>query len=239
MNFLEIVQMAARESMVMEPGTPDTVVGQSGLAANFVAWVADSYDTLQLKRPRWDWMRRTITSNPLTINVAAYSAAALGITSFGRWIQDYDDSSGSTYFPVSIYSVANGVAFESPLPFMKWEMFRQKYLRGTVAASSPQNWSIKPDTQELVVGPAPSAPMILNIEHVKGKQDRLALDATVPELPVEHHPLLAYLGLLRAQNGDQASPMAVQVAKDYVAEHLNILDREENVGFSIGSDPIA
>lgn len=239
MTFLEIVQMACRESMVVNPGSPDTVVDQDGLLLNFVNWVADGWDTLQLKRPRWSWMRRRITSNVLTIGTGSYSAAALGITSFGRWLPDYDPGDGTTYFTVYAYLASQGVAYSAPLPYMRWETFRATYLRATVANNTPTNWSIDPQTKEMVIGPKPSAAAYLDIDYVKGKQDRLALDATVPELPEEHHPLLAYIGLARAQRADEASPAAVANAVAYVDEHMRLLEREENAGFVIGGDPIA
>lgn len=239
MNFLQIVQMACRESMVVQPDSPDTVVGQSGLLNNFVNWTADSWDTLQGTRPRWGWMRKTVTGTPLTVGIGRYTAAALGISSFGSWIEDYTDNQGDPYFPVSIYQTSQGVAYEGPLPFMRWEPFRSTYLRGSVANNIPSAWSIDPSTREILFGPAPSVAITPVLEYVKGKQTRLAADGDVPELPTEHHPLLAYLALLRGMKTDTMEAGAIANAQDYVRDHMRILDREENGFYSVGGDPIA
>lgn len=223
----------------MDPGTPSTVVDQTGLAANFVGWVADAWDDLQMKRPRWRWMRRRAYSTPTTANVSVYLASALGITSFGRWLPDYELADGSLYNTMTCYLQSQGVAYEGPLTYLPYESFSLMYLRGSVSASIPAAWTIDPETGALVLGPAPNAAYILGMEFIKGKQARLALDATVPELPLAHHNLLAYLGLLRAQNTDGATALAIQTARDYVDTHMRILEREQYTVFTVGGDPIA
>jgi len=238
-NFLEIVKMACRESRIVDPGSVQTVVDQTGIIGDFVAWCADAWDDLQLERPRWSWMIREAAATALTVGVANYASTSFGITSFGQWIPDYQDPDSNTVFNVTIYRQDQGVAYENALPFMAWDAFTVNYRRGSVANGPPANWSINPANNELHVGPAPDVIYMLKPRYIKGQQDRLALDATEPELPTRHHKMIAYLGVQRCAERDTLPPDVVAVAEKFVKRARVALDREQLGGYTVGGEPIA
>lgn len=230
--------MACRESRIVEPDSFETVVGQVGLINDFVQWCADAWDDLQIERPRWRWMIREASATALTVNVANYAASYFGITSFGQWIEDYDDGDGGTIYNVTIYRQDQGVAYETHLPYLNWDAFTSAYRRGSVASNFPQHWSINPENGELHVGPAPNVVYMLKPRYVKGQQSRLALDATEPELPSRHHKLIAYLGAQRCAERESLPPEITAAINRAVSRGKVNLDREQNGGYSVGGEPI-
>lgn len=241
MNFLEIVKMACRETRIADPSGVISVVDQTGIIGDIVAWCADAWDDLQLERPRWYWMIRELAATALTASVSRYAAAAsFGISSFGNWIPDYEDADGNTVYNVTMYRQDQGAAYEAPLPYMAWDAFNRTYRRGTVTANAPQHWSVDPATNEMLVGPAPDSTYtyMLKVRYVKGQQDRLEEDADEPELPTRHHKLIAYLGLQRCAEKDTLPAEVVAAADKYVKRAKVALDREQNGGYTVGGDPI-
>jgi len=239
LNFLEICQMAARETQVVEDGLPETTINQVGILGSIVKWVNDSWKRLQLKRPRWKWMRRRWTAtSATTVDLARYSASALGITRFSRWITDTRRSDGSVYQPLTMYLEATGISDEGPLQFIEWDIYVERYLRGSVDSNRPIEWSIDPQTRDLMLGPPPNDAFILKGECVVSPQV-LDGDDDEPELPEDFHELIAWLAVERAQNADEATPQAIQTAMDQVKEIGRLLDREQNDPYTIGGDPIA
>lgn len=237
MNFLEIVQFAAIEAGTFEPGEPSTVADQTGALKTLVHWCRESYKTIQVKRPYWDWKRATFTGS-ITAASASYSYTAFGITSWARWVKDSIRADGSTYRPLSIYKTSDGVSFEQPLPFMRWDEFRSIYLRGSVPASTPAAWTINPRTKEIVFGPAPNANFTVNGEHILG-EEILVNDDDEPLMPVAMHPAIAWGAVKMLQEGDEATAQAIVSATEKYTDYMRHLDRDEYEETTFGGDPLA
>jgi hypothetical protein len=239
LNFLQICQMAARETQMIERGLPTTTVDQVGILGDIVDWVNDNYKTLQLERPMWRWMRRQFTAtSTTTVGRSRLSATTAGITSFSRWVKDYVLSDGSLYRPMSIYLASLGVSDEVPLTFIDYEVYRLRYLRSTVVNNRPIEWTIDPQTGDMLLGsPADDAYQIKG-ECVAGPEV-LSGDDAVPSLPTDHHELLAWMTVTSAAEADNATSDAAQRAARKTSGFGRILDREQNQGFTIGGEPIA
>jgi hypothetical protein len=231
--------MAARETQMIERGQPTTTVDQVGILGDIVDWVNDNYKTLQLERPSWRWMRRQFTATAATtVGAYQFSSSSLGITRFSRWVRDYPLADGSLYRPMSIYLQSSGVADEVALTFIDYEVYRLRYLRGTVVNNRPIEWTIDPQTGDMLIGAPADNAYIIKGENIVGP-DVLSGDSDVPELPEDHHEILAWMTVLSASEADNATSDASMRAQNKVAMFGRVLDREQNQGFSIGGEPIA
>lgn len=178
------------------PGTaPATVVGQSGRAADLVAWAAEAYNDIQRERNGgWRWLRRPFTVNVIA-NTASYAYGActdvktgLAITRFREW--DLDDRE-----PPLIYLVADGKATEKELCVSTWPDFRYQFVRGTHTPAYPYQVTEDQDGK-LYVGPTPDATYTVTGSYWAANQT-LALDADIPEMPADFHMLIPYRGLVK------------------------------------------
>ena len=240
MNFLEIVQYAARESLVIEPGLPSTVVSQEGRLNNLVYYCANEWKRIQNLRPDWKWMRRrTSFSTSAVAVITSFSAAAIGITRFGSWMKDRERSDLSgTWYSFTYYLTSDGVAYEQQLPFMEYDLFNLTYLRGTQTAAPPQAWSIDPQTGYILIGPPSDAIYTIKCHYIIGEQT-LSANTDEPEFPTKHHPMIAWGALRNFVRADEAPASVVENAKDMYDDFFRALDREQYEQYEIGGQPIA
>jgi hypothetical protein len=216
-TFLEIVQKVSRESGTVS-SVPSTVVSQTGRVLKVVNWVNDAWAEIQNDRANWRWMRKEF-SNALSENTFKYTPASFNLTDFSRWVED--DSS------VTIYDATIGVSDEGILRPLTWEEWRIKYGRGTQNANKPTEYCIT-EANELAVGPKPDAATTgytVRGEYYTGNQD-LALDATVPNMPVRFHDCIAWLALLKLYGADEAQDQYARIEPRYSVMRM-ALERDQ------------
>ena len=243
MTFLELCQLVAEESGMVDGTNPTTVTGQVGILAKIVRITAEVWRKIQLARPNWKWMRAEFTSSALAAVappiVAKYTAVALmGATLALRWGRWFEDDVLGGYYPMSIYDSSIGVSDESKLTQMSWTAFRDKYMRGSQTAGRPIEWAISP-AGELCLGPNPSiSTYIVKGEYWKSPQ-LLVEDGDEPEVDAQYHTGIAYTAVTKLNSGDEASPQAIKDARDEANKWLDDLERDQLPNFTFGGGPIA
>jgi hypothetical protein len=230
MNFLQLCRRVAEISGTVA-GVPDftTVAGATGRVAQVVGWVRDAYVDIQNERPDWLWMRRTFTA-PLTIGQIEYSAADLGITNFGSWI---DDLPAEGWRNLTIYETGDQEQ-EGEITQIPYPLFRQQYLRGVHDANKPTEWAISPQS-ELLFGNKPDKAYIVSGEYRQAPQE-LALDADVPEMPAQFHGLIVHEAIRLMARSDEAFQVITVQTQQY--ERLRnplVIQQTPPVSFGGGS----
>lgn len=236
MTFLEICQLAAIHSGVIEPGMPESVEDQSGELLVLVTRVRESWKFLQKRRRRWAF-KRNVFSATVTAETGSVSYASLNITSFSRFMLDTKRADGSVYQPVTYYTSALGVDYETPLTFMEFDVFRETYLRGTQTSTLPLVYAIMP-SGEMALGPKPAESIVLKGEYFAG-EEILELDGDEPSAPAEHHDLIAWHAVTTMNAVDEATPQSIAFAMQQYDERSVLLDRDELEPFTVGGEPIA
>lgn len=212
-TFLQLCADMVRESGAIG-AAPASVGGQTGRQEKAVDWVRDAWTQIQAEQPDYNFLRASF-SQALSIGVTSYTPAALGITSFARWVVDTPE-----YQPVTIYESGNQ-AQEVELRFIPYANWRISYDRGTHDANKPICWSIAPD-RSLVVGPKPDKAYILRGDYQRGPQV-LAADGDIPIMPDQYHQVIVWRAIMSLCGHDEAGA-AYQFAK---ARHDPIIKNME------------
>lgn len=227
MNFLQIVQMAARESGTVSGVLPLSVSGQTGRLNKFVKWCEVAWTQIQNENGSWRWMRGEFSAD-LSASTARYSAASFSITRWAEWITEPQS--------LSIYKKSLGVSDENALSFLEWKDWRIKYDRGVQVNDRPIEVATTP-ANELAFGPIPDATYTVKGEFRKAPQI-LAADADVPEMPARFHELIAWEALLLMAEHDEAE-LHIAVALRRSRRLWDDLRRDQLPTVYIASGPLA
>lgn len=195
-TFLQLCQQVGRDSGLLANNGPSTVVSQTADARKVVNWVIQAWRTIQLSQDHWRWMRKEFSFASLTPNTARYTATALSITDWARWVTEIDT--------LTLYLTATGVSDEGELRWMGWHDYRRSYERGTQVAARPVYAAISP-ADELCFGAKPDLAYTVRGEYYATPQI-LALDADVPECPTMYHDLIAWKAMELAQGHEVDFP---------------------------------
>lgn len=236
MNFLQICQMAARESGSIPPEQVTSVEGQTGRLAKLIYWVQEAYRQIELKRRDWLWKRDEFSQALVAGGTGRYTAASLGITRFGAWVQD-DLVRTPNYFPMTIYLTATGTSDENYLRQMPWIDFRTTYLRGSQTNDRPQRWSISP-AKEFCLGPVPNDAFTVRGEYYKGAQT-LTENTSEPELPEEFHSMIAWEAVRLLELEGEAPEGRYILVRDEHQRYMTRLERDHLPEIILGGSPIA
>lgn len=217
-TYLELCQMAARESGTVSGVQPSSTVNQTGRLAKICSWVNQAWNRIQMHREHWSWMRSEFTGETIA-GVSAYTAAAWGLTNVARWMVD-QDSSG--YLPVTIYKTATGVSDEGEIRFIDYNTWRSRYGRGAQSNNRPIEYSISP-ANEFLLGPIPDDVYTVNGEFFRTSQ-QFSADADTPlGLPERFHDIIAWRAVLLLAEHDEGVTQIATAASNY----KNLLDSLE------------
>lgn len=224
MNFLQITQSLRNKCAGMggTPGTPVTVVSQTGDMGNLVDWAREAWVDIQSARPDWKFMRAEFTG---TVSAAGntLTAASAGVTDLGNW-----DAA-----TLRCYKTARGASTEQFLVEWDYAVLRDTYLFGSQVASTPNVFAIRDRDMALVLGPATDAALTVSGEYVRAPQS-MALDADVPTgLPAHFHMLIVFWAMTKFA-GNQAAPEVLVDAQNQQEKlwHRLVLDWTPQVGMS-------
>ncbi len=216
MNRLQLVQRLKRERGA--GGTPPASIAVlAGEDLMLDDWLADAWLEVQRKRMDWAWMRKTVTGT-LTQNVGVYAASALDalVTDFGRWQPETND------YTVRVYATA-GVP--RALAWLPYEAFQARFLASTVANSTPEFWSVAPDSR-LLIGPKPSAAALTLTADYWAKPTALVADIDEPGMPEQFHMLLVWRALVEVSVFDAAPEVEVRARRNLRMAWVDLLDHQ-------------
>lgn len=196
-TFLSLVNDVERESgLVASTQRLSTVVGAVGIQEKIVQWTAQAWQDIQRQRPDWTFMRKTFTS-ALVIGQARYTATELGITDFGQWMPATDGLS-----PYKIHDSSVGLTDQTRVPIKPYRDWQALYDISTTDDARPafmsMDWANK-----LCFGPAPDVAYVFKGEYRRAVEI-LSLDATVPDMPADHHRAIVWLAVSYAAAHDEA-----------------------------------
>ena len=194
MDYLAGVQALHREAKL--PGAaPDAVTGQTGRAADLVAWYAQAWNDIQIERDgHWKWLRRAFTVNTVAddqdyaFGAVTDVATAVAITRFRSWYLDPNE-------PPLIYLVSDGQATEHELVIQRWDEYRFNYRRATHTAAPPVHVTEDP-AGVLFLGPKPDGIYTVTGNYWASNQV-LAADDDTPEMPADYHMTIVYRALVK------------------------------------------
>lgn len=203
MNFLQGVQALHREAK-LSGAAPDAVTGQTGRAADLVAWYAQAWNDIQLDRDgKWRWLRTAFVLTTVA-DLGAYlhshanmidGAAGGAITRFRAW--DIDSRE-----PPTIYLQSGGTTTIRNLQIEPWTSYRETYFNPNTAAAPPSvvsvdNGGIAGATTPLLwLGPKPDDVYVVGGSYWRSNQT-LVDDDDEPEMPSDYHMAIVYRALVK------------------------------------------
>ena len=124
MNYLALCQRLRQEAAIQGSG-PSAVTGQSGEYLRVVDWVADAWNEIQKERTNWKFLwkedTQAITSGNNDYDISGKGLAELRLDTF------------------MIYVTADGISTRSPITFLPYEEFKDKYDIQTATNAKPSH----------------------------------------------------------------------------------------------------
>jgi len=229
-TFLQLCQDTAREAGISGTG-PVTTIGQTGLNADVVRWVKNAYTELQNRNGgHWRWLRHEFTLPTVdTVDTYAWDQAVDSttgnpITRFSEW--RFNDKRT----PPKIYLTSSGAGTQTWMSVAPWDWFQQIYKISNQVDSYPAHITFNPQ-DEIVVGPAPNGLYTITSEYYRSPQI-LALDADVPEMPVQFHNLIVWLAL-EHYGYRQSAPEVLEHSEKMTRKYMRQLERNQLEQFSL------
>ena len=226
-TFLQLCQNVARESGTITGTQPAAVTGQTGRLAKVINMVAQAWIDIQNVHDNWLWMRTEFDDTAITQSTGQYTADSWSLSDVGEWI--------TTPKSVWIHLTSGGVGNESELKWIEWDLYRQKYLKGTQTENRPIEFSISP-AQEFCFGPVPDATYAVSGEYYATPQ-ALAANGDVPNCPARFHNLIVWKAMLLLHEHDEAVIRIAEAMRHYPTE-LSVLGRSQLPKMFIGEGAI-
>lgn len=205
MNFLEIVT-ASYEECGISGSPPADVQTASGEAKRVVRWVKESWRQLQLQNLGWKWMRASASVNTVA-NIDRYTPVThFALARFRAW---YPNSG-------RIYLTSSGRADETPLFYLNYENFLQRWNTGLIPTGRPEQFTIGVGG-EIILGPKPDGVYTMSFDYKKSVQE-LVLSSDVPECPADFHYAIVYRTMMKYARFESAPEIFEYAQESYAAE---------------------
>jgi hypothetical protein len=208
------------------PGTtPTTVVAQTGVEGEIVAFVNYAYEDIQNEQQEWRFRVKRGSFNTVagtrayTITVADTDFEAL-LPSMAQSCDRY----------ILSYLAATGVSDEQPVWYVPYESWQQGILdRGTRPQARPSWFTIEPDAQ-MAFDPTPDAIYTIAFDYRRSLHtmttDSHATTGT-PILPAAHHNAIVWGALLYAAKTREIPPNTIQLWDREYRREMNALRMRE------------
>ena len=202
MNFLEGVQELHREAKL--PGAPpSTVVGQTGRAADLVAWYREAYNDIQREKDgKWRWLLKPAGFST-TAGDASYLPSNL-VSPATRWRSWYLDPND----PPLIRLGSEPTTSNKRLTVISYGQYRSMFISGHEVPSTPTyiceagyvtsgGFKAGVGGSPLLLGPPPNDIYAIGgLFYWQGNQI-LAADADTPEMPSDYHMTIVYRAIIK------------------------------------------
>lgn len=188
LTFLQLVQRAHQESGIGGTG-PTAVTGQVGRAADFVRWVSEVHEEIQLQQYwRFDWVQGVFS---LTASKGTYSptAAAPDFAIPAPGVRAW--AAGDESF---LFRPAQGINQRFFIHFVPWDEF--KMINIPVNPGMPTTWTVDPQGN-VRYWPQPEQAYTAYHEYWR-KPQALALPTDVPRMPEEYHMGIVWRAVMRS-----------------------------------------
>lgn len=220
-NFLELVQMVARESGTIPDSLPQTVNGQSGRIGKIVQWVNLAWRQIQNLHASWRWMHAEFDGE-ISPGMYRYASTQMGLHRFARW--------SDLPHTMSIYESALGRQDEGFIWSIDDKSFKRLYEIGEQEPGRPSRYCIS-QSNLLMFGPVPDKIYTVRGEYYRSAQELVA-DNDVPELPERFRPIIGWLALVLLSKHDEAG-FAVGAAAQSFQEYLGKLEMDQLPNFRV------
>lgn len=191
MNFVQLVESLRIECGVS--GSPIvSVQNLSGELARLKMWIGDAWDELQTGRPDWKWLFSEFSFSTIA-STQRYTATDAGVPNLDIWKQD----------SFWMYNESFGLSDQMPLAEMRWDHFREMYIRGVQYPLRPMCYSVNPD-KSIWLGPLPDAAYTISGECWNNPVS-LAADADAPLMPARFHKAVVYKAMAKYAGYEGAS----------------------------------
>lgn len=208
MTFLELCQKVARDSGTVA-GVPSftTVTAPAGRVAQVVDWVRDAWIDIQNERQDWLFMQKSFTS-ALQVGVNTYLPITFGIIDFAAFAPD------TPYLrPITLYDPALGVADEGAIKQISYELWVQRWGRGSNDNNRPTEWALSPQ-REIKFGHTPDKAYIIKGYYRRSAQE-LVLDGDVPIMPTQFHRVIVAEAIRLMARSDEAFTVVQERTDQY------------------------
>lgn len=229
-TFLELVNDLKVESSIAGAALA-TVVGQTGEHARLVKWTKDAYRDISRKhRTTWKFLRSSFTLNTTAsdqdylVSEFTDSRASSAITRllFTEWRT-------ATFW---IHLTSAGVSTRRELPFMDYDCFQHRYLMRPPAAQQPQCFTVRPDDDAILLGPAPDAIYTVTGDYQKFLAD-LAANADEPIWDAQFHELIVWHAVVKYMGHEEDAGGWDNAKREYL-KMMGDFERKYLPGVTIG-----
>ena len=224
MNYLQLVQRTAAQAGHRSLNI-QTVVNQTGMAANFVDWVDDAWARLQLMQ-YWNFMRSS-ASFSMTAGTQTYSMTDLGITNLREWAKSKDSKARLQLVIGDAYSTIEQI---------DRQLFIDRYERQAATSAQPsyfcmtENYEIKFDSVPAESGTVSG--------YYWRTASRMVNDDDEPEMSEDWHDAIIGLALKEYAEYDE-SPSVMAKGRRIFAGTYERMCIDELPEFTLGRNPVA
>ena len=223
MNFRELCQTLKTEAGIPgPPGSPLTVVGQTGELGRVVNWIQQSWLDIQSMHNSWRFMRHgfqfVLTPSTRSYTKAAVKAAA-GLT---------HDINRYHCHTLRLYLASEGIATEQELSYVPvWDDFRDTRLVGAwhTTTGRPRFFSVDPQDR-LVFDLLPDAAYTVYGDYQREPANFPASDIATPDFPAYLHMIIVWNALIRYAGFEESSAQYTHARNMYATLMARMEDRE-------------
>ncbi len=214
MTFLQLVQALAREVGTSGTG-PTAVANQTGLYLDYVNWIAQAWQDIQMEHDgHWSFLRHTFTLPTVNgTDTYAYTACTDITVSPSATISRFNDWRLNDRYDPPKLTPATGS--ERWMVWTPWEAFKQVFKIGTQNPAPPVYVTVNPQRQ-IVFGPTPDGIHTFEGDYWVGPQV-LADDADEPECPPQFHMAVVYRAMIKYAYRSVAQELLARAETEYEA----------------------
>jgi len=177
-TYLELCR-TTRLMVGMQGVGPASVIDAQGVEEVLVRFVRDAYVDIQNLREEWNWL---LTDGSFSTNIGQdeYDFLAVFISATPEFKK----------YKLNSLRITNSGGKKGYLKYIDRDVLEARYLN-TTEQKLPTQYAVDPSNNSLLLKPIPDAVYTVDFRYWKSPEI-LALDATIPALPISFHNLIAY-----------------------------------------------